>query len=58
MGAVPQRPLGRGRALGLGLGYSAREADQAIETVSAEVTPGAADVTALLRAALRTLSRS
>ncbi len=50
------------RAALVGLGYSAREADQAVETVSAEVTPGAADgpadVTALLRAALRTLSRS
>ena len=49
----------------LGLGYSAREADQAVESVMAEsVVPESAqddavtDVTSLLRAALRTLSRS
>lgn len=45
----------------LGLGYSAREAAQAVDTVAAEVPldgGSSADVTALLRAALRTLSRS
>jgi Holliday junction DNA helicase RuvA len=47
------------RAALQGLGYSAREADQAVDAVAGEVaadTP--AEVTALLRAALRTLSRS
>jgi Holliday junction DNA helicase RuvA len=46
------------RAALVGLGYSAREADQAVEVVAAEPEAQAADVTALLRAALRTLSRS
>ncbi len=49
------------RAALLGLGYSAREADQAIETVAkdpATTSDDTVDVTALLRAALRTLSRS
>jgi Holliday junction DNA helicase RuvA len=47
------------RAALLGLGYSVREADQAVESAAAEaVDGGPADVTALLRAALRTLSRS
>jgi holliday junction DNA helicase RuvA len=47
------------RAALLGLGYSAREADQAIEAVAVDPdTPAEADTTALLRAALRTLSRS
>jgi holliday junction DNA helicase RuvA len=53
------------RAALLGLGYSAREADQAIETVTDELSAGGRadpgntpDMATLLRAALRTLSRS
>ena len=47
------------RAALLGLGYSAREADTAVEAVAADVPAGGtADTTALLRAALRTLSRT
>jgi holliday junction DNA helicase RuvA len=47
------------RAALQGLGYSAREADQAVDAVADEVGPDTtAEVTALLRAALRTLSRS
>lgn len=42
------------------LGWSAKEADAAIEQVAADATPGdaAVDVAAMLRAALRTLSRA
>ncbi|MDX6214016.1 MAG: holliday junction helicase RuvA [Frankiales bacterium] len=46
------------RAALIGLGYSAREADQAVEVIAADEAAATADVTALLRAALRTLSRS
>ncbi|BEP16096.1 Holliday junction branch migration protein RuvA [Acidothermaceae bacterium B102] len=47
------------RAALLGLGYSAREADTAVETVAADAETGdTTDTTALLRAALRTLSRT
>ncbi|MDX6254362.1 MAG: holliday junction helicase RuvA [Frankiales bacterium] len=46
------------RAALVGLGYSAREADQAVEVIAADEAAATADVTALLRAALRTLSRS
>lgn len=43
----------------VGLGWSAKEADKAIETVAADQQPADdADVAALLRAALRTLSRA
>ena len=44
----------------LGLGWSAKEADRAVETVAAEAdrTAGGADVAALLRSALRSLSRA
>lgn len=43
----------------VGLGWSAKDADRAIETVAAEDSPGLSpDVGALLRAALRTLSRA
>lgn len=43
----------------IGLGWSAKEADKAIETVAADQQPADdADVAALLRAALRTLSRA
>lgn len=41
----------------VGLGWSAREADQAVEAVAPEAGP-APEVGALLRAALRTLSRA
>ena len=46
------------RAALVGLGYSPREADAAVETIAADPAAQDADVTALLRAALRTLSRS
>jgi len=43
----------------VGLGWSAKEADKAVEAVAAEHRPGAdPDVAGLLRAALRTLSRA
>jgi Holliday junction DNA helicase RuvA len=42
----------------VGLGWSAREADKAIDTVAADATTPDPDVGALLRAALRTLSRA
>jgi Holliday junction DNA helicase RuvA len=47
----------------VGLGWSAKDADQAIEAVADQVSTTAAadgspDVAALLRAALRTLSRA
>ena len=44
----------------VGLGWSGKEADHAVEAVApdADAVPGAPDVAALLRAALRTLSRS
>ncbi|MEI2713366.1 MAG: Holliday junction branch migration protein RuvA [Nocardioides sp.] len=41
----------------VGLGYPAREADKAVDQVAADVT-GTPDVGALLRAALRTLSKA
>lgn len=46
------------RAALVGLGYSAREADAAVESIAGDPAAADADVTALLRAALRTLSRS
>jgi Holliday junction DNA helicase RuvA len=46
------------RAALVGLGYSAREADAAVESVAGDPAAKDADVTALLRAALRSLSRS
>ena len=44
----------------VGLGWSAKEADQAVDAVAPEADADAAapDVAALLRAALRTLSRA
>lgn len=43
----------------LGLGWSARDADKAVETVAADLPAGARpDISALLRDALRTLSRA
>jgi Holliday junction resolvasome RuvABC DNA-binding subunit len=42
----------------VGLGYSPREADAAVESIAGDPAAADADVTALLRAALRTLSRS
>ena len=42
----------------VGLGWSARDADRAIETVAANEDTTAPDVAALLRAALRTLSKA
>jgi holliday junction DNA helicase RuvA len=42
----------------VGLGWSAREADQAVEAVAPEADPSHPDVAALLRAALRSLSKS
>jgi Holliday junction DNA helicase RuvA len=48
----------------IGLGWSAKEADKAVEAVSPQATaqgstgPAGTDVAALLRAALRTLSKA
>jgi holliday junction DNA helicase RuvA len=45
----------------VGLGWSGKEADKAVEAVAADVRdddPGAPDVASLLRAALRTLSKA
>lgn len=43
----------------LGLGWSARDADKAVETVAADLLPGSKpDISSLLRDALRTLSRA
>ena len=42
----------------VGLGWSTREADQAVETVAPDADPATPDVAALLRAALRSLSTS
>ncbi|MBF4162205.1 Holliday junction branch migration protein RuvA [Nocardioides acrostichi] len=43
----------------VGLGWSVKDADQAVEQVSVDVAPGTApDVAGLLRAALRTLSKA
>jgi len=42
----------------VGLGWSVREADRAVESVAPEAAAGVPDVAALLRAALRTLSRA
>ena len=42
----------------VGLGWSAKEADKAVEAVAPEATDGQPDVAALLRAALRTLSKA
>ncbi len=42
----------------VGLGWSGKEADKAVETVAPDAGAGAPDVAALLRAALRTLSRA
>ncbi|MCW2747109.1 MAG: Holliday junction branch migration protein RuvA [Nocardioidaceae bacterium] len=43
----------------LGLGWPARDADRAVESVAASVEPGATpDISALLRDALRTLSKT
>jgi Holliday junction DNA helicase RuvA len=42
----------------VGLGWSVREADRAVESVAPEAAAGEPDVAALLRAALRTLSRA
>jgi Holliday junction DNA helicase RuvA len=43
----------------VGLGWSAKEADKAVEAVAPDAeVDGAPDVAALLRAALRTLSRT
>ena len=43
----------------LGLGWSARDADAALERVAAEIEPGATpDVSTVLRDALRSLSKA
>jgi len=42
----------------VGLGWSAKEADQAVEAVAPQAANGPPDVAGLLRAALRTLSRA
>jgi holliday junction DNA helicase RuvA len=42
----------------VGLGWSAREADTAVETVAPEASAGEPNVAQLLRSALRTLSRA
>jgi Holliday junction DNA helicase RuvA len=42
----------------VGLGWSAKEADRAVEAVAPQAGDGAADVGHLLRAALRTLSKA
>ena len=42
----------------VGLGWSAKEADKAVEAVAPEATDGQPDVAALLRAALRALSKA
>jgi Holliday junction DNA helicase RuvA len=42
----------------MGLGYPAKEAEKAVEAVAAQVDEGQPDVGALLRAALRTLSKA
>ncbi len=43
----------------LGLGWSSRDADKAVETVAGDLPAGASpDISALLRDALRTLSRA
>jgi Holliday junction DNA helicase RuvA len=59
--AVTGAPAWRGQvheAL-LGLGWSARDADAALERVAAEIEPGATpDVSTVLRDALRTLSKA
>ena len=67
-GAVPQRHAagapaedawrGQVHAGLVGLGWTGKEADKAVEAVSPQATGGAPDVAALLRAALRTLSKA
>jgi holliday junction DNA helicase RuvA len=42
----------------VGLGWSAKEADKAVDAVAPEAADGQPDVAALLRAALRTLSKA
>ncbi len=42
----------------VGLGWSAKEADKAVEAVADQASDGRPDVAALLRAALRTLSKA
>lgn len=42
----------------VGLGWSAKEADKAVEAVAPQATDGQPDVAALLRAALRNLSKA
>ena len=42
----------------VGLGWSAKEADRAVDAVAPQAGDGAADVGSLLRAALRTLSKT
>jgi Holliday junction DNA helicase RuvA len=43
----------------VGLGWSTREADRAVDAVAADVAPGAdVDVAALLKSALQRLSRA
>ena len=55
-GAEPWR--GQVHAGLVGLGWSAKEADRAVEAVSPQAADGAPDVAALLRAALRALSKA
>ena len=67
-GAVPQRHAagapaeeawrGQVHAGLVGLGWTGKEADKAVEAVSPQVTGDVPDVAALLRAALRTLSKA
>ncbi|HEX4976389.1 MAG TPA: RuvA C-terminal domain-containing protein [Nocardioides sp.] len=42
----------------VGLGWSAKEADKAVDAVAPQAATGTPDVAGLLRAALRTLSRA
>ncbi len=60
-GQAPEQPWRTQVQAGLlGLGWSAKEADRAVETVApqAQEADGGADVAALLRSALRSLSRA
>ncbi|MGZ4426586.1 MAG: Holliday junction branch migration protein RuvA [Nocardioidaceae bacterium] len=59
-GTLAQQDAWRGQVhAGLvGLGWSAKEADKAVEAVAPQAEDGSPDVATLLRAALRTLSRA
>jgi holliday junction DNA helicase RuvA len=59
-GTGPERDAWRTQVHGglVGLGWSAKEADRAVEAVAPQAEDGAPDVGRLLRAALRTLSKA